>query len=700
MSTEPPENASSWHLASSSSSSINISHLTNHHHDNFSETENSNSRSAATSSSSRRSRRKKDDDDDDDDDDDNNNSIKSRASSTNMNVTGGRKKEKDKDVKEKPKSSSKSKSKEKDNKEKEKQKQKDEKEKEPRNRSNRRPHDSLTTTSATTTNSASSRKKQKLDPQVMVYNDEVKNPSSPNSTHFSQPPNLLLQQPTSYSPPYLPATLPPSRPSSQPAHSVAPPPPPPFPPPQRTSGQRYDPIRGSTIENDPPPPASLANASNTNAMSPPAPPVASPIHAASPRTKFNRASESPSISSLIDPPVYQQPSFSHVKRVSSGPISSFQSPPPPAPASTLGHSPSPPPTMSYRNLLHPQTQSSPSKPPPPPPQPTVAPPSDPPKESTPAARGVSQPSPTKQKEIPQKADHPHSPHGDTAMDIDGDVNKESTSNAGAPLSPPKDQHRSNATPSPKLARPTAKEATKKLPQGSGLISNALFGFDDDSNSSRSAPNIVLHVPLDGTTNRIINFARLAEEQYGFAALHPRLAAQRERLARVAAASAALEKNEKGVKGISAGESAEEDLSVDVDRDSDVDGDIAMGGMGLGVSNGADPAATSDADGKKKKRRKKIEEYDREDPFVDDTELAWQEHAAASKDGFFVYSGPLVPDGDKVQVEKLVQLSPIFLLKCMHTNNFSSLQTRRISQTWRKGKPSQRRIKSIKISSEQ
>ncbi|EAU31081.1 predicted protein [Aspergillus terreus NIH2624] len=31
--------------------------------------------------------------------------------------------------------------------------------------------------------------------------------------------------------------------------------------------------------------------------------------------------------------------------------------------------------------------------------------------------------------------------------------------------------------------------------------------------------------------------------------------------------------------------------------------------------------------------------------------AWQEQAAASKDGFFVYSGPLVPEGEKVQVER-------------------------------------------------
>lgn len=205
---------------------------------------------------------------------------------------------------------------------------------------------------------------------------------------------------------------------------------------------------------------------------------------------------------------------------------------------------------------------------------------------------------------------------------------------------------SNAA-SPKPSRAT-KEPPPPLPQGSGLITNALFGVGDtasaDDPTSRRTPSIVLHIPLQGTGNRIVNFARLAEEQYGFAALHPRLAAHKERLARVAAAGAALERNDKSVRGLSAGESADEDLSLEVERDSDLDGDSALGGAAARTNGPEAPEG-------KKKRRKKMEEYDRDDPFVDDSELAWQEQAAASKDGFFVYSGPLVPEGEKVQVER-------------------------------------------------
>lgn len=167
---------------------------------------------------------------------------------------------------------------------------------------------------------------------------------------------------------------------------------------------------------------------------------------------------------------------------------------------------------------------------------------------------------------------------------------------------------------------------------------------------------------------------MAEEQYGFDALHPRLAAQRERLARVNAASAALERNEKNAKGAGGTDSAaEDDLSLDADRDSDGDGDVLMSGMGGSASafnNGhagsdagagaASASASASAAAAKKKRRRKIEEYDRDDPFVDDSELAWQEHAAASKDGFFVYSGPLIPEGEKVAVERYVLFCALFL----------------------------------------
>ncbi|KAI1619908.1 hypothetical protein EDD37DRAFT_197380 [Exophiala viscosa] len=203
--------------------------------------------------------------------------------------------------------------------------------------------------------------------------------------------------------------------------------------------------------------------------------------------------------------------------------------------------------------------------------------------------------------------------------------------------------------SPKPAR--AKEQPPPPPPGSGLLSMSLFGGDSGADSQKDAkgPNIVLHVDLKDPSNRVINFARMAEEKYGFAALYPRQAAQKERLAKVAAAGAALERSASGSKagGTSAGDSGEEDLSVDIDRDSDNDGDVAMSGL-----NGQEAANSgTDAAEPKRRRRRKVEEYDQDDPFVDDSEMLWEAQAAASKDGFFVYCGPLVPEGEKPAVER-------------------------------------------------
>lgn len=132
---------------------------------------------------------------------------------------------------------------------------------------------------------------------------------------------------------------------------------------------------------------------------------------------------------------------------------------------------------------------------------------------------------------------------------------------------------------------------------------------------------------------------MAEERYGFNALHPRLAAQRERLARIAAAGAALEKG--------SGSGSADEMSLDL---SEGESNVEMGGMEGG----------SATDGKKPAKRKKADQYDKDDPFVDDSELLWEEQAAASKDGFFVYSGPLVPEGEKPTIERY---APNFLSAC-------------------------------------
>lgn len=47
----------------------------------------------------------------------------------------------------------------------------------------------------------------------------------------------------------------------------------------------------------------------------------------------------------------------------------------------------------------------------------------------------------------------------------------------------------------------------------------------------------------------------------------------------------------------------------------------------------------------------IGKYDTEDPFIDDSEMLWEEQRAATKDGFFVYFGPLIEKGHYASLER-------------------------------------------------
>jgi len=63
----------------------------------------------------------------------------------------------------------------------------------------------------------------------------------------------------------------------------------------------------------------------------------------------------------------------------------------------------------------------------------------------------------------------------------------------------------------------------------------------------------------------------------------------------------------------------------------------------------------------KKRRRRAagqDKYDVDDPFIDDSEALMEQVAAASKDGFFVYSGPLIAEGERAKIDKYGSLEEV------------------------------------------
>jgi hypothetical protein len=147
--------------------------------------------------------------------------------------------------------------------------------------------------------------------------------------------------------------------------------------------------------------------------------------------------------------------------------------------------------------------------------------------------------------------------------------------------------------------------------------------------------IVIEVPMTGPTGNYCNFMKEVETKYGFDVAYPRLAQHKKRMAHMASLGAALE----GATLNSSTHSGEDaDMIPPPTDDSGAeDSNIEMGGL--------DEDSTA-AEGAKKKRRTKADEYDKTDDFIDDAEQAWEEQALASKDGYFVWMGPLITEEEK------------------------------------------------------
>ena len=112
---------------------------------------------------------------------------------------------------------------------------------------------------------------------------------------------------------------------------------------------------------------------------------------------------------------------------------------------------------------------------------------------------------------------------------------------------------------------------------------------------------------------------------------------------------AAEDNE-GEDGAEVEHDAEDD---DDDDDDDDEEDDEEDGAAIDSTKNKDSSSSP-----KKKRphplkgKSRIGKYDIEDPFIDDSELLWEEQRAATRDGFFVYFGPLIEKGQYASFQRV------------------------------------------------
>jgi hypothetical protein len=139
----------------------------------------------------------------------------------------------------------------------------------------------------------------------------------------------------------------------------------------------------------------------------------------------------------------------------------------------------------------------------------------------------------------------------------------------------------------------------------------------------------LHVPLNGSSNVYINFASLAEKTYG-----PEIFNSKRLLGPQGFASSFLN----------------HDRILDTGSDSEAEDDDASEKE---PEKGEVSATDTKTPVKRRRRQAGADKYDVEDPFIDDSEALMEQVAAASKDGFFVYSGPLIAEGERPKIDKYV-----------------------------------------------
>lgn len=215
----------------------------------------------------------------------------------------------------------------------------------------------------------------------------------------------------------------------------------------------------------------------------------------------------------------------------------------------------------------------------------------------------------------------------------------------------KEKEKPVTKPAAAAAKPKKTSPPPARPTGSGLLSNSdLFGGPSaavgEDDRVRHGVDIDIEIPLDPAGYNTINIAQEIVKKYGRDAVNPRAAAHRERLLRIAHMGARFE-------------GTEDVMSVDAMSSGDEnDSNVEMGGMN--DDNNEENKSETGAKPKKRVSRRKVEEYDKDDGFVDDTELAWQEQAAVAQDGFFVYSGPIDPAAEVAKAERCVFSFFVFL----------------------------------------
>lgn len=148
---------------------------------------------------------------------------------------------------------------------------------------------------------------------------------------------------------------------------------------------------------------------------------------------------------------------------------------------------------------------------------------------------------------------------------------------------------------------------------------------NEKESVAEVPVIALNIPLlnpnnpqPGKAEVVINVLKLSEDKYGWNTIHPNAKSAIDLMDDI------LDDDEEGE------EEEDEDVSVADEK-------------AIAVKKKEELTEEQLIKRHETKMNRKVGKYDFDDPFIDDAELQWEEEITTTKEGFFVYWGPLVEE---------------------------------------------------------
>ncbi|CAN3371481.1 hypothetical protein DIURU_000192 [Diutina rugosa] len=192
-----------------------------------------------------------------------------------------------------------------------------------------------------------------------------------------------------------------------------------------------------------------------------------------------------------------------------------------------------------------------------------------------------------------------------------------------------------------VAKPTPPPAPAKDKEPVRDLIDDLYNRES-RDKPKPLPIIALNIPLldpnnpkPGQAEVVVNVLKLSEEKYGFDAIHPNAKSSTELM---------------------------NDMLEEDDDDNADDDDIEIIVMPQSKQSSSSSAAKKGAEEEELteeqlahrhqvRMNKRVGKYDYEDPFIDDEELQIVEDISTTKEGFFVYWGPLVEETKPVKKTK-------------------------------------------------